>query len=963
MSVDKAYDAALGSDAYFTVPFGKVVENEDGTVTVTGKPTTESVDHDDQIVDKDFAKKALPKWFHSWGNIREMHGPTAIGRAKDLQWDADTDEPLLTVKIVDPTAVKKVREGVLQAFSIGVSHPKFKADPKAKRGRMVDGEIMEVSAVDRPSDPDCKFMIVKHISPTDWLDCQSGFVLTTKAVRTDEEMADDLERDGGGIPGVAGDAQLTTDNRRAGNVHDSGEGNSVDFDSLGNPVLQPGHVKSNAGDISVITMDNRGVVVRMGLQEYVVPYEVDSSGSIVFGEPKLLPNNERSMPDDPRNQNKSATEEVVEVPGVEKAARGHKSSHEQLRSKIDAKVNPRDINGESSYSTHIVATYDDFVVVEKWDEGKFYKIPYENVDGEVKLGEPEQVEETFVPVKKTEKMAGDLINSRRDAIAGLGKAVWSTAEIDELPDTAFAYVAPGGEKEDGKTTPRSLRHLPYRNADGGVDAAHVRNALARLDQTDIPAEAKSRAKSKLEKAAEEVGIDVKEEDQKKRAEKVLKAAKSAVEGSAFCATCKKQVKLGDKKTSEKGAGGEHVTYKGECGHLIRRFEAAQKTDQENKGAETDKAEKSEVGVPTGMGEGAGVQPGNATGNPPPQNDPAEVQEKDILARLQAALGKFEAADAAQTPGGGDDEAGENRALAEIKSLVGALIAQQEREAVNVGDVGAHETQLSAKTVSADLIRTAAEEAVKAVLRSQAEKAAKEKDGQKGRKASIDEMRKRHGSLGALIDELDSDESPAEGHENDAGEKPDDEKKEATKAVNNAGGPSPVNRKEIAERITEETSAIQGLARIVAASEGELFHDNEEVAGDLGPGQKPVAPTKKPGGETFDLAGKEGEPKEAGEDVRDMFKMALADVGKTVGEQLKETISPLLKRLEAVEHTARTTTAADLYVAEHPNQFGSIRPEVTKAVSDGLREQFAAMSPKEQNEYAQRLVAQARAAQR
>ncbi|MHB1937074.1 MAG: hypothetical protein ACYCOR_10870 [Acidobacteriaceae bacterium] len=963
MSVVKAYDASLGSDAYFTVPFGKVVENQDGTVTVTGKPTSDSLDFDDQIVDKDFAKKALPKWFNAWGNIREMHGPTAIGRAKDLQWDDETDEPLLTVKIVDPTAVKKVREGVLQAFSIGVAHPKFKADPKAKRGRMIDGEIMEVSAVDRPADPDCKFMIVKHVSPTDWLDCQSGFVLTTKAVGTDEEMMEEMERNGGGIPGIAGDAQLTTDNRRAGNVHDSGEGNSVDFDSLGNPILQPGHVRSNAGEISVITMDNRGVVVRMGLQEYVVPYEVDSSGSIVFGEPKLLPNNERSMPDDPRFQNKSATEEVVEVPESEKAARGRKSSHEQLRNKIDAKLTPPDIHGERDFNTSIIATYDDFVVVEKWNEGKFYKIPFEVVDGEVKLGEPEQVEETFSPVKKTEKMAGDLINARRDAIAAIGKAVWSSAKIDELPDSAFAYVAPGGEKVDGKTKPRSLRHLPFKNAEGEVDAAHVRNALARLDQTDIPASAKDRARSKLEKAAEEVGIDVKEEDQKKRADKILRAAKSAVEGAAYCATCKKQVKLGEKKTSEKGAGGEHVTYKGECGHMIRRFEAAQKTDQENKGAETDKAEKSEVGVPTGMGEGAGVQPGNATGNPPPQNDPAEVQEKDILARLQAALGKFEAADAAQTPGGGDDEAGENRALAEIKSLVGALIAQQEREAVNVGDVGAHETQLSAKTVSAELIRTAAEEAVKAVLRSQAEKAAKEKDGQKGRKASIDEMRKRHGSLGALIDELDSDESPAEGHENDAGEKPDDEKKEATKAVNNAGGPSPVNRKEIAERITEETSAIQGLARIVAASEGELFHENEEVAGDLGPGQKPVAPTKKPAGETFDLAGKEGEPKEAGEDVRDMFKMALADVGKTVGEQLKETISPLLKRLEAVEHTARTTTAADLYVAEHPNQFGNSRPEVTKAVSDGLRDQFAAMSPKEQNEYAARLVAQARSAQR
>ncbi len=62
---------------------------------------------------------------------------------------------------------------------------------------------------------------------------------------------------------------------------------------------------------------------------------------------------------------------------------------------------------------------------------------------------------------------------------------WTTQYTNNLPDSAFLFIGPGGEKDDeGKTTPRSLRHLPYRNENGDIDAEHLRNALARLDQVD-----------------------------------------------------------------------------------------------------------------------------------------------------------------------------------------------------------------------------------------------------------------------------------------------------------------------------------------------------------------------------------------------------------------------------------------------------------------------------------------------
>jgi hypothetical protein len=88
----------------------------------------------------------------------------------------------------------------------------------------------------------------------------------------------------------------------------------------------------------------------------------------------------------------------------------------------------------------------------------------------------------------------------------LFKAVWSTAEIDTLPDSSFAYVEPGEKDASGKTTPRSHRHLPFKDATGAVDLPHLRDALSRLDQAQISDAAKASARSTLEAAAAAHGI-------------------------------------------------------------------------------------------------------------------------------------------------------------------------------------------------------------------------------------------------------------------------------------------------------------------------------------------------------------------------------------------------------------------------------------------------------------------------
>ena len=93
-----------------------------------------------------------------------------------------------------------------------------------------------------------------------------------------------------------------------------------------------------------------------------------------------------------------------------------------------------------------------------------------------------------------------------DAVAE-DKATWSGSYVNDLPDSAFAVVLPGGSKDkSGKTVPRSLRKLPHHDSDGKVDAPHLRNALSREPQSDMPDDAHSRARGHLNRHAKNEGI-------------------------------------------------------------------------------------------------------------------------------------------------------------------------------------------------------------------------------------------------------------------------------------------------------------------------------------------------------------------------------------------------------------------------------------------------------------------------
>lgn len=153
-------EKAVSSETRVYLPILKFDKQDDGTLLVHGVATDSSVDSDSQICDQDWLKSAMPSWFR-WGNIREQHSNIAAGVAEE--YEERDGQHWITARVVDPSSVKKVESRVLKGFSIGIHSPRVIKDSKAAGGRIVDGEIVEVSLVDRPANPGCTLSLAKTV--------------------------------------------------------------------------------------------------------------------------------------------------------------------------------------------------------------------------------------------------------------------------------------------------------------------------------------------------------------------------------------------------------------------------------------------------------------------------------------------------------------------------------------------------------------------------------------------------------------------------------------------------------------------------------------------------------------------------------------------------------------------------------------------------------------------------------
>lgn len=90
---------------------------------------------------------------------------------------------------------------------------------------------------------------------------------------------------------------------------------------------------------------------------------------------------------------------------------------------------------------------------------------------------------------------------------------WSTRYKNDLPDSAFLYIEAGGKRDsEGKIKPRSLRHFPYKDADGKVDRAHILNAISRIPQAKFLSQAQ---KDRLQARARKIYLSWVKKNSKK----------------------------------------------------------------------------------------------------------------------------------------------------------------------------------------------------------------------------------------------------------------------------------------------------------------------------------------------------------------------------------------------------------------------------------------------------------------
>jgi len=127
------------------VPIAKV---DDEQRLVYGYATTEALDAHGEVVKREAIEAALPHYMR-FANIREMHQLSAVGVAKEAEFD---EKGLyLKAKVVDDEAWAKVREGVYKGFSIGGRVTRRDA---ADRSLITGVELNEISLVDRPANPE-----------------------------------------------------------------------------------------------------------------------------------------------------------------------------------------------------------------------------------------------------------------------------------------------------------------------------------------------------------------------------------------------------------------------------------------------------------------------------------------------------------------------------------------------------------------------------------------------------------------------------------------------------------------------------------------------------------------------------------------------------------------------------------------------------------------------------------------
>ena len=161
MNIQKTYWQNSENSMVLAFPIAKVNKEKR---TVSGFASLDNVDKHGDIVTAEASKKAFERFR---GNIREMHGPSAVGKMlnfkEDSYFDKETGKKYNGVYVTAyiskgaQDAWEKVLDGTYTGFSIGgnINDAKMeKADDEAEDRRVIhDYDLHELSLVDSPANP------------------------------------------------------------------------------------------------------------------------------------------------------------------------------------------------------------------------------------------------------------------------------------------------------------------------------------------------------------------------------------------------------------------------------------------------------------------------------------------------------------------------------------------------------------------------------------------------------------------------------------------------------------------------------------------------------------------------------------------------------------------------------------------------------------------------------------------
>ncbi len=134
------------------IPLSKeITTHSDGTILVRGYFTTDEPDEVGDVVTKEATLRAIPK-YRQWGNVRYMHQPKPVGKVVRIGEDDGLAWNEVEIHVIDPQAVFEVRNGLLQALSIGALIKPEDVEVTQDGGWIIhDYTLAEISLVDHPA--------------------------------------------------------------------------------------------------------------------------------------------------------------------------------------------------------------------------------------------------------------------------------------------------------------------------------------------------------------------------------------------------------------------------------------------------------------------------------------------------------------------------------------------------------------------------------------------------------------------------------------------------------------------------------------------------------------------------------------------------------------------------------------------------------------------------------------------